>query len=224
MKYPTFDLAANPFLGIIDIYDLNDFDPQKAWDAGIRWVIHKMGQWSNSDFQRKKGIYDQRKAAWLALGGVWSGYFLPYGTTTAYDAFRLMLAVDDDLRHVAIDWEQDGSSSSNNLVPQSMVSHLAGMVHAQFGQFPLLYSYRSMFENMKPDPILDKCPIWLAAPLPVDSPPPTTYAPPKWTGRPTLVWQWASDEFQVVKNSDGTDYNAFSGSFEDLQRWFHSSL
>lgn len=212
MKYPSF-AQRNPFLGIIDIYEQNDFNAKLAFEAGIRLVIHKIGQWKSWQVDSNRDLYLQCKAEWQALNGLWMNYILPLHNVDPDQCLEQAANVDSDPTVLtALDWEPDGTGL---VAPLSTIESMASTLHRQTGRYPVLYSYRSLIQENH-SPILDACPLWLADPLPINSHSPTIYLPPHWSGRKPILWQWSDDDFTITKQSDGTDYNAFDGTYTEL--------
>jgi hypothetical protein len=202
----------SPCSGVADLYDL-----------GVRFVLHKIGQWKDKDAAASKRTYLKRKAEWLRLGGAWGAYYLPYATGEAAAHLQRMHACEPDPAFFrAIDWEPE--STHGPTAPQATISALAGLLFQKYGRYPLKYGSRILLRNS--DPVLDHCEIWLADPnnghLPKLFDP---YKPP--AGRIPL-WQWTVDGDPFVEQFKGTDlegvdFSAFDGTAAEILAKFRLS-
>lgn len=206
-------MSAPPFPGILDLYQGNDFNPQKCWDEGIRLVIHKAGRWNAAVFHQNQLTYASRKAAWLALGGEWGSYFLPFANEAAPYAIGKWLSCEHDsdiLR--AIDWEDDGSGETAS---QDTVALMAKDIARLFGRLPLIYGSSTLTER-GPDSTIDACPLWYANPT-GESTPPQTFSPSHPPRGDLRFWQWTGDD--GAPQFDGADLNVYNGTEEELMAW-----
>lgn len=202
-----------PFGGILDIYSGNDFNPQQCWDAGIRLVIHKAGQWEDPNLPHQRDIYMSRKAQWESLGGMWGNYFLSFAASSAKEMFDAWLECDDTTTTLfrAIDWEDDGSGET---VSQEDVRDLARLFEDHFGYLPVLYGSNTLTE-MEADAVLSVCPGWYAQVGYQHQP--TTFAPKHPPDNMKLVLhQWTQDGDAATKPYDGGDLNIYNGTLDQL--------
>lgn len=205
-----------PFSGVADLYEGNDFNAKKLWNAGVRMVIHKIGQWRDDRFSANKAIYSQRKADWIALGGIWAAYYLPYAQGTADGHFAHMEACDSDPNiWRAIDWEPQ--SEGGPIASKATISALAGLIYQKYRRYPLKYGSRSTL-NYGTDSQLDKCENWFANPN--GGKIPTSFNPVKPPSGDTPLWQWTEDDYDIVKKWDGIDFSAFNGTADELAAKF----
>lgn len=205
-----------PCSGVADLYEENDFSAKKLWNAGVRMVIHKIGQWKDERFAVNKAVYTQRKAEWIAQGCIWAAYYLPYAQGTPDGHLAHMDACDPDpnIRR-AIDWEPQ--SEGGPIAPRVTMSALAGLMHQKYGRYPLKYGSRSTL-NYGSDPQLDKCENWFANPN--GGKIPTSFTPVNPPPGSTPLWQWTEDDYDIVKQWDGTDFSAFNGTADELATKF----
>lgn len=198
----------------MDLGNMNDFDPDKAWAAGVRVVIAKAGQWTPGHFPANRQQYLMRRSAWERLGGIWMSYFLPFANSTPQEMFDAWMACESDPMHgFAIDWESD-RGDIDETATQDQIKELARLFEDRFKCLPILYGSNTLRE-MTPDNVLLACPMWLAAPTGKTQP--TVFAPKNPVeGARTIFWQWTQDSTAISKQFDGADFNVFDGSYNDL--------
>ena len=208
---PVFPSSA-PFSGVADLYENNTWNAQTLWNAGVRMVFHKMGQWKDDSIAANKTIYAKRKKEWLALGGVWAAYYLPHAQGTSDGHLAHMDACDPDARiYRAIDWEPQ--SDGGPIASRATISALANLIFQRYGRSPLKYGSRSTLDYGN-DPVLDQCENWFADPN--DCSLPTSFTPNRPPAGLTPLWQWTKDGDAIVAKFDGIDFSAFNGTEDEL--------
>ena len=201
-----------PFSGVADLYEENAWNAQKLWDAGVRMVLHKIGQWKDEAFAASKAVYAMRKAEWVAFGGVWAAYYLPYAQGTADGHLAHINACEPDPNiYRAIDWEPQWKGGP--IASKATISALAGLVFRKYGRHPLKYGSRSTLDYGT-DPELDQCENWFANPN--GGHVPASFNPVRPPPGRTPLWQWTEDGDAIVKEFGGTDFSAFDGTADEL--------
>lgn len=212
---PTFPPSA-PFGGIADGYESNDFDADKLWAMGVRIFEHKIGQWDQRHFEDNKTLYLQRKAIWLAKGGIWGAYYLPYATGTAEEHFAFMESVDDDpMIQRDLDYEEQWTGGP--IVAEAVLDQLAFLIQKKYKRWPLKYGARSIIDAITL-PHLLQCDTWFANPNGTGKLP-TTFNPRNPPPR-AKTWQYTEDGDPITEENDGLDFNVFDGNEAEAAAYF----
>lgn len=197
---------------IIDIYYANSIDLQKAWDAGIRAIIHKATE--GTHFRDPK--YKARKAEAQQMGFLWGAFHLT-SNVSAQQQLDYFLNVEDgsDGRTLlALDWEE---SKDHGVMTEQQVREFVQLFYARLGYYPMIYGghkIRESVANDQKDALLANCPLWYQRyrSTPVGLPNATW---PTYT-----LWQYDNEDqtngSPHVPGLTGADWNIFEGSQADL--------
>lgn len=215
---PPFPLTSYPFAGVVDFGYQSDPNLNKLWDMGVRALIFKAGANTSVNGQSRYRTYHKLRATWLAKGGLWGNFFLPFLNTTAKSCYFQWLNVDEEPDTFrAIDWEPP--TSGDAMARESVINGLSSKIEDKFGRTPLLYASPSTFENIISNQLLHS-PKWHVRYT--SGVCPTTFTPDRLPPGPGPVdfWQWSQDGDAIVKANDGIDFDVFNGTFEELQTYW----
>jgi lysozyme len=203
------------FEGIIDLYEGNRIDLHKAWDAGVRCILHRASIGLRADT-----AYVERKKTALARGFLWGGYHLPDGSDVdaQLNLFLRQEPGTDSQTVMALDWEETKTGSLTYDQIRSLIKKFHHTLSSEAEErYPMLYGgrlLRNTTEIAKGDTFLALCPLWYVRyrSTPVGLPVRTW---PKYT-----LWQFDNEKrINGAPDKDivpGADWNRFDGTYEDL--------
>lgn len=212
----------NFFKGIIDIYDGNDkVSLQKAWDLGIRAILHEASRGT----YKRDGLYKERKEKALEMGFLWAGYHLlsAEDPQEQLDFFLEMEDGDNPKVGMAIDWEKSKNGQASGDQVREFVSLFNNRMKPKYvDRYPILYGGSKIREDRKiqnGDPLLAKCPLWYTrfnkrGAIEIPAATWSTYT----------LWQYDDEHREfgapAVSILEGADFNCFQGTDADLaQQW-----
>src|SRR6266480_656954 len=151
-------LANMQYDKIIDVYGENRIDLQRAWDNGVRAIIHK----ASEALDVKDGEYQARKQRALALGFLWGAYHLSSAqdASAQLDFFLSMEDGSDPKVLLALDWEE---SKRHGVMTLQQVHEFVTLFHERLGRYPTLYGghmLRDCDAINNGDQLLALCPLW----------------------------------------------------------------
>jgi lysozyme len=199
---------------IIDIYAGNErIDLQRAWDRGVRAIIHK----ASEALDVTDSAYRHRKQHALEIGFLWGAYHLS-SAQSAREQLDYFLNIEngsDPRILLALDWEQ---SKHQGIMTLDQVHEFVTLFHERLGRYPMLYgghTVREAAEITQGDRLLANCPLWYQRyrTTPVDLP---TATWPHYT-----IWQYDNEALQNggynYPETAGADWNRFDGDLAVLQ-------
>lgn len=200
---------------IIDISHHNgvrlDFGAAAA--AGIKGVIQKATQGIMGVDPR----FSANRAGVLAAGLLFGSYHFGDGSDGGAQAIHyLSVAKPSSNELVALDLEDNPAGPSMSL---EEARAFVTAIFDKIGKWPALYSghtIKAMLEG-RPDPVLARCPLWLAQYGP------SAVLPPGWTA--WSLWQYtdgAQPGSQPVDGIGHCDRDRFNGSAADLPTFWAS--
>jgi lysozyme len=195
---------------VIDIshYNGTSIDFQAVFAAGVRGVIHKASQ--GTSYADPCMAANQK--ACQAVGLLWGTYHFGDGSPGWQQAKHYLdTAKPRPGELMAVDLETNPGGPSMSL---REAHAFVVMVHNRMGRWPVLYSGHTVKDMLgnHPDPLLARCPLWLAQYGE------TAVVPPGWST--WSLWQY-TDAGQV----DGVGYcdrSMFQGGINDLPEFWES--
>lgn len=188
------------------VVDLSHWNEVTDWHAirasGVIGVIHKFSQGTGY----RDPMFDEAREGCRKVGLLFGRYHFAEGSDVTAQV-RNFLADHDDEELLALDWEDNTSSTGTMSLSQAV--RFVQDVERLTGQLPALYSGNTAKEALgAPNPELSKCRLWLAhyASEPV--------CPPGWS-EPWL-WQW-TDQGKTPGVIGDVDQDAFQGSESALR-------
>jgi GH25 family lysozyme M1 (1,4-beta-N-acetylmuramidase) len=187
---------------------------KKAYDAGIRGIIHKASQ----GISYVDPAYERRRDAALQAGLLWGAYHFANDTDAEQQAeFFLKQAASPDAETlVALDWEPN----SNHSMGADGARKFLQTVEAELGRKAVLYSGNLAKEKLgdTEDEFFGSHRLWLCQ-----------YGP-KWrvqsSWQKPWLWQYAADGYGpeprgvpgiTVPGGKGIDMNSFDRTEEELK-------
>ncbi|MEM5432175.1 glycoside hydrolase family 25 protein [Cupriavidus oxalaticus] len=203
---------------VIDINHDNRFDAVKAFNAGVRAVIHKASE--GATFQDPK--YRHRRDQALAAGLLWGAYHFSSSRPANLQADNFLAvaqwgdpAVDNSRTLFCLDFEPSTSGPDMTL---DQAHDFVTRVKDKTGRWPMIYGgnmLRDAVQAHGADPILKNCPLWYARyrnqpiGIPVD-----TW--PRFT-----LWQYTDGNLgpspHAFPGLDATDRDCYSGTEAQLK-------
>lgn len=204
------------FDGIIDIYDGNPLDLEKAQAIGVKAIFHQ----ATRGLYKKDVAYQERKRRALEAGMLWGAYhLLSSEDVDAQIAYFLSMEDGSDPRvALAIDWEPSkfGMMSLDDL--HRFIVRFNTILKARGRDiYPILYAGKILRLDptiVSGDEILGKCPLWFArytnGPLEI----------PRKTWSDFTLWQFDDEKRKYGAPPPdvlpGADFNSFRGTKDDL--------
>jgi lysozyme len=155
--------------------------------------------------------YARYKAGALAQGLLWGTFHFGTGDDVNAQVQNYLSTVTPNPRELAaLDYEPNPYGSTMSL---AQVRDFVGIFQSRTGRYPILYSGVSIKEALcsNMDPLLSRCPLWIAQYGPAVTIPP---AWPRYT-----LWQYTdgTDGLDAVPGIGRCDRNQYDGSDMDLQ-------
>lgn len=203
---------------IVDLSHHNqnlDFSQIKN-SGGILGIIHKATQGSSYE----DPTYKAHKAAAVAEGLLWGAYHFGTGADGVEQAQHFLDVIQPNNQTLlALDFEANPNGPSMNLEEaRSFVTH----INEETGNWPVLYSgyYVKQLLGSNQDPVLAKCPFWLAQYGP------TAVVPANW--QTWTLWQYTDGAAGPAPHDAAgaglCDRDYFNGDAGDLQASWGSCL
>ncbi|BES93058.1 Zn_pept [Nesidiocoris tenuis] len=140
---------------VIDLSHYNgNVDLKKAWDDGIRTIIHKATQ--GTKYVDPK--YSTNKAAAEKLGFVWAAYHFADGSNGTVQADHFVKTAGNVRRYV-IDLEDNPKGTT---VGKQQAEEMVKAMEKKTGQTPIVYGNAYFLDSLN-SKILRSCPLWIAS-------------------------------------------------------------
>ncbi len=200
---------------IIDISHHNgtNFRFDLAAAAGIKGAIHKASQGlSGADAELANN-----KPKILAAKLLFGTYHFGDGSDGAAQA-RHYLSVAKPARNELVALDLEGNPAGPSMTQEEARAFVT-TIFDTIGKFPVLYSGHFLKEmlNGHPDPVLAKCPLWLAQYGP------KAVLPPGWTA--FSLWQFTDGTIPTPSSVNGIghcDQDRFNGTADQLPAFWAS--